>query len=162
MKGLKFSGSLMIAVAALAMGTLLYAERPEADFVISDVKEFAKEYIYAIQELDKVNPEAAVEFQNELIQGLENGRIRFKDERVDLHNETPKANIKERTVNKAEPVDNILLHKTEKRADADTIRDSDSYASRHGRKETETFDDPGHGHGGGGDKPKGKDKTLAD
>ncbi len=126
----KLNSARILLVGALFILALTFLSYAEEIFVISDIKEFAREYVKAIRALQIENPEAIPIFQGEIVAGLENGWIIFKNEREDIRAEIKAMkDTKAQALNTSEAADRLFTLKEsnkELERGADVMRNASS------------------------------------
>jgi len=140
---------VMAMVFILGFASLSYADEV---FVISDIKEFAREYVNAIKELQVENPEAIPMFQMEVVERLEKGEIRFRNEKEDIASEIRSMkNTKAQALNKSETIEKVSSLGENRKAEVEIVK------SREKNRDDEIASDTKEsGKGGGGDRdPEG-------
>ncbi|MDD2689347.1 MAG: hypothetical protein PHT41_04275 [Candidatus Omnitrophica bacterium] len=143
----KFNSSrlfVMAMVFILVFASISYAEEV---FVISDIKEFAREYVNAIKALQVENPEAIPIFQMEVVERLEKGEIRFRNEREDIASEIRSMkNTKTQALNKSETIEKVSSLGENRKAEVEIVKSREN-----NRDDGIASDSKESGQGGGHD-----------
>lgn len=139
--------STMAAVFILGFASLNYAAEV---FVISDIKEFAREYVNAIKALQAESPEAIPIFQMEVVERLEKGEIRFRNEREDITSEIRSmTNTKAQALNKSETIEKVSSLGENRKAEIEIVK------SREHNRDDEISPEVKESGKDGGRDPKG-------